>query len=109
MILKIRSNLFTIYRLFFIALFILMGITCIGIALLDNYAGIHIILTLSENDKQGMLAALTIVGVISLFVATTMIYLWQERRGDKIERRQYAQAVEFPERRSYEDRRLIKT
>lgn len=107
MLLQIRSNSFTVYRLFFLALFIVMSVASIAVVVLDSYAGYEIIKIADAVDKQAFYATAIAVGLIGFSVSGIMIFLMQERRGYSTDRRQRAQSVGFSERRSYSDRRAL--
>lgn len=106
---QIRSNSFTVYRLFFLALFIVMSMMSIAVVILDNYAGFQIISIADKADKQAFYATAIAMGLIGFSVSGIMIFLMQERRDYNTDRRQRAASVDFPERRSYSDRRSIKS
>ena len=87
MIIKLRSNSITAFRLLFIALFLIMGIAGIGIILLEQNADTSIITTPLEIDRKAFYAASSFIGVCGLFTSSLMIYLMQERRDSGFDRR----------------------
>jgi len=103
---QIRSSSITYYRLFFIALFIATGIIGLGVALLENFMVIEVFTTVSEADKEALISVSTVMGIIGISLASLMIFLMQERRDTKVDRRKYAKSVDFSERRGYSDRRM---
>jgi len=104
---KLRSNSITIFRLFFILLFLLLGIAGIGIIFLEQYAGISIIVTESERDRVALYAASSFIGVFGLCVSPLMFYLLRERRDPDFDRRQQSKSIDFPDRRGDSDRRSL--
>ena len=102
----LRSNISLLYyRLFFVALFLLMGFSTLGIVLLEQYASINIITTESEAEKQALHVALSIMGILGNTTAFIMIYLMRERRHSGPDRRQQSMHTDFSERRTSTDRR----
>ena len=101
-----RSNIsFLYYRLFFITLFLLLGVSTVGIVMLEQYAGINIIITESKTEKQALHVALSIMGILGFSTAFIMIYLMRERRHSAPDRRQQLIPVDFTDRRINIDRR----
>ncbi|MCK5395072.1 MAG: hypothetical protein KAJ32_03725 [Gammaproteobacteria bacterium] len=105
MLIQIHSNLFLYYRLFFIALFLLLGISGVGIVVLEYYAGIDVVTIDSEFEKEALYTTSVVIGILGLTVALIMIFLMQERRSSTSDRRQLARSLDFPDRRSSTDRR----
>lgn len=101
-----RSSTFTIYRVFFISLFLLLGFIGIGSALLENYTNINIFVTKSDFDNQALQATFIIMGILGFCTAFMMIYLIKERRGRAPDRRIQFRPFDFPDRRSSIDRRV---
>jgi len=106
---QIRSNSFTFYRLFFVALFLLMGFVGLGTVVLENYTGIEIIMADSDVEKQAIEATLTVMGLLGFFVAGVVVYLMQERRYHDLDRRRHDRSIDRPDRRRADDRRLIES
>lgn len=104
---KFRSNSITIFRLFFIILFLLLGIAGISIILLEQYAGISIIVTESEVDRKALFAASSFIAVFGLSISSLMFYLMLERRDPAFDRRQQPKQLDFPNRREDSDRRSL--
>ena len=104
---KVRSNSVTAFRLFFVALFLIMGIAGIGIIVLEQYAGISIISTQLEIDRKAVYAASSFIGVFGLFTSLLMIYLMQDRRNSDFDRRQRAKRLDFSDRRGNSERRSL--
>lgn len=104
---KLRSNSTTFFPLLFIILFLLLGIAGIGIILLEQYAGISIIVTESERDRVAIYTASSFIGVFGLFTSSLMFYLLRERRGSDFDRRQQSKPLDFPNRREDSDRRSL--
>jgi len=102
---QIRNNVLLFYRLFFIVLFLLLGVSCIGTVGLEYYADVDIIATESDFDEQALHTTLLVMGLLGLIVATIMIYLMQERRSPQSDRRQLSKSLDFTDRRSSTDRR----
>lgn len=105
MTLQTRSNTFTLYRLFFIVLFLLLGIVGIGSVLLENYTDFNIFTTKSNFDNQALQATFIIMGILGFCTALMMIYLIKERRGKQPDRRTQFKPFDFPDRRNNTDRR----
>ena len=84
-----------------------MGISGVGIVVLDYYAGITVIETDSAFDKQALFTTLGIMGALGFFTAFIMIYLMREKRGAITDRRQVNRPLDFIDRRSNTDRRSI--
>ena len=102
----IRSNISLFYyRLFFIALFLLLGISAVGTVVLEQSSGINIINTESEVDKKALHVALSIMGTLGISTAFIMIYLMRERRRSGPDRRQQSRSTDFNNRRIKTDRR----
>ena len=105
-LLHIRSNIsFLYYRLFFIALFLLLGVSTGGIVVLKQYAGKNIIITESEIEIQALHSALTLVGILGISMALIMIYLMREKRHSAPDRRQQSMPTDFTDRRKNINRR----
>ena len=104
---KLRSNSHTFFPLSFIILFLLLGIAGIGIILLEQYAGISIIVTESERDKMALYAASSFIGVFGLCISLLMFYLLRERRDPDFDRREQSKSIDFPNRREDSDRRSL--
>ena len=102
---EIRSNSTNIYRLIFISLFLLLGISCIAVVGLDYYAGISLIASEQPDTKEAFYATALFMGLLGLVTACMMIFLLQERRGSDTDRRQNAQPLDFIDRRTEIDRR----
>lgn len=103
----IRSNVSLLYyRLFFIALFLLLGFSTVGIVVLEQYAGINIIITESEIDKKALHVALSLMGILGISTAFIMIYLMRERRQSAPDRRQQSLPTNFTDQRINIDRRV---
>ncbi len=105
MLFHIRSNLTLYYRLFFIALFLLLGISAVGIVALENYAGISLIITESEIDKKALHATLSTMGAFGIATAFIMIFLMRERRRSDPDRRHKSTPAKLTDRRINIDRR----
>ncbi len=105
MLIKIRQNSVPYYRLLFIALFLLLGVTGIGIAALDYFAGISLIASEYDVDHEAFHATSFIIGVIGFFNASLMTYLLKEKRSPGSNRRSADINITFPDRRITEDRR----
>jgi hypothetical protein len=104
MIIKLRPNSITAFLLLFIALFLIMGIAGIGIILLEQYAGITIIITPLEIDSKAFYTASSFIGVCGLFTSSLMIYLMQERRDSGFDTGQRPEQLDFANRRYNSDR-----
>ncbi len=105
MLFHLRSNMILYYRLFFIALFLLSGISAVGIVLLENYAGINIIFTESEIDTKALHITLILLGIFGIATAFIMIFLMRERRSSAPDRRHKSTPTESIGRRINADRR----
>jgi len=104
---KLRSNSTTFFPLLFIILFLLLGIAGSGIILLEQYAGISIIVTESERDRIAVYTASSFIGLFGLFASALMFYLFRERRGSDFDRRQQSKPIDVPNRRGNSDRRSL--
>ncbi len=105
MIFQIRRDSFTLYRVFFIALFLLMGFLGIGSVLLENYTDTRIFFAGSEFDNHALQVTFTIMGILGFCTAFMMVYLLREKRSIKIERRNQFKPLNFTDRRTSKDRR----
>lgn len=103
MLLHIRTNLDLYYRLFFVALFLLFGLSALATVILENYAGISIIPLQSEMEKQALLSVLGVMGVLAICVSLLIVYFMREKR--RKDRRQESTATSLHDRRIIEDRR----
>ena len=104
MIFHIRSNMMVYYRLFFIALFFVLGTCAVGTVLLERYADISIIITQSAIDKQALHVTLSTMGMFGIATASIMIFLMRERRSSAPDRRQKSSPVETGRRRNIDRR-----
>ena len=104
MIFHIRSNMTLYYRLFFIALFLSLGLSAVGIVLLEHYAGISLIITESEIDKKALHVTLSTMGMFGIVTSSIMIFLMRERRSSDPDRRHKSSLIET-DRRINIDRR----
>ena len=104
---EIRSNLFLYYRFFFVALFLLLGISCIGTVALGHYADIDIVTTKSEFDEKALYTTLLVMGTLGIIVASMMLFLMREKRGVMNDRRKSSQPFNHAnQRRHVSDRRV---
>ena len=107
MLFQTRSNTLFYYRLFFVALFLLLGVSGTGIVVLEYYAGIDIIPTETAIDKHALFTTLSVMGALGFFTAFIMIFLMREKRGSDSDRRKLSKPLDFFDRRSKTDRRSI--
>ena len=107
MLFQTRSNTLFYYRLFFVALFLLLGVSGTGIVVLEYYAGIDIIPTETAKEKQAIFTTLSVMGALGLSTAFIMIFLMREKRGSDSDRRKLSKPLDFIDRRSKTDRRSI--
>jgi hypothetical protein len=105
MLFQVRTNLFFYYRLFFIILFLLLGVSGIGIVVLESYTSIDIITTETDFDKKALHITSLLMGAPGLIVAFIMVSLMREKRNSTPGRRQLSRPLDFPDRRSNLDRR----
>ena len=105
MLFQIRSNLFLYYRLFFIALFLLLGISGVGIVVLESYKDISIIVTETDFDKKALHTTSLVMGTLGFIVTFIMVFLMKERRDSNFDRRTLSKPLYFSDRRSNLDRR----
>lgn len=105
MIFQIRDGSFTFYRVFFIGLFLLMGVFGLGSALLENFTDTRIFFIGSEFDNHALQITFIIMGILGFCTAFMMIFLLREKRGIKVERRRQFKPVNFTDRRTSRDRR----
>jgi len=103
MLFHIRTNLDLIYRLLFVVLFLLFGLTSLGIVLLEDYLGISIIPLESALEKQALLSVLSVMGILGICAALLVLYFMREKR--RTERREKSADINYPERRFIDDRR----
>ncbi len=103
-----RSDTFTLYRAFFIGLFLMLGIIGIGSVLLENYTELNIFFATSDFENQALQATFIIMGILGFCTAFMMIYLIKERRSRNSDRRTQFEPVDFPDRRSDTNRRESK-
>jgi hypothetical protein len=97
MLFNIRTNLDLYYRLIFVGLFLLFGLSALGIVMLEDYAGISIIPLESEIEKQALLSILSVMGVLGTCTGLLILYFMREKR--RADRRQRSSTITFPERR----------
>ena len=102
-----RSKLLFYYRLFFIALFLVLGISGIGIVVVEYFAGIRVITTENYAYANALYATSGFMGILGLVTATAMIYLMREKRSDSADRRQIDRPLDFPDRRTAIERRTV--
>ena len=105
MLFQIRTNLCFYYRLFFIFLFLLLGISGVGIAVLEYFTSIDIFAAESEFDKEALHTISLVMGVVGFAVACIMIYLMREKRSSISDRRQLSRPLDFADRRTNLNRR----
>jgi cell division protein FtsW (lipid II flippase) len=105
MVFQIRTNLFFYYRLFFIILFLLLGVSGIGIVALESYTSVDIIVTETDFDKKALHTTSLVMGALGFTVAFIMVFLMREKRNSTPDRRQLYRPLDFPDRRSSLDRR----
>ena len=72
--------------------------------LLEHYAGISIIITESDIDKQVLDVTLSTMGMFGIATASMMIFLMRERRSSAPDRRHKSSPIET-DRRTNIDRR----
>ena len=102
-----RKNLFLYYRLFFITLFILLGLTCVGIVISANAFGLEIIQTTNAFEKGALHTTLLVMSALGFIVAASMVFLLRERRHARPDRRTQAKPLDFADRRENIDRRTL--
>ena len=105
----IRTNISLYYRLFFVTLFLVSGLSAMGIVLLESFADISIITTESEIDKKFLLAILSILGFSVTCTAVLLIYFMREKRYSRADRRQQSISSVYPGHRSNIDRRNMRS
>jgi len=109
MFITIRKNSVPYYRLFFITLFLFIGLAGIGCAALYYFTSISLFATVSDIDQQALHATSFAVGSICFLNASLMTYLLKEKRTPHSERRQNSQSIHFRDRRRLADRRSRRT
>lgn len=107
MFFKTRSKLLFYYRMIFVILFLLLGVSGTGIIVLEHYAGIELIEIESAADKQAMFATSSVMGALGFFTAFIMLYLMREKRKRPGDRREISKPLDFVDRRLNADRRTI--
>ena len=105
MLLQFRSDLFFYYRLLFITLFFMLGISGTGIVILEHYAGIETFIAESEFDKDALYTTSKVVGALGFIVTFIMLFLMRERRDLNFDRRKSSIPLDFSDRRNNDDRR----
>ncbi|RLA04181.1 MAG: hypothetical protein DRQ47_03820 [Gammaproteobacteria bacterium] len=63
------------FRLIFIAICLLLGISALGVIIIEQYAGITIFINDTEQDKSTLHATLGIFGILSITIAIILINL----------------------------------
>jgi len=106
MSLYIQSKLFFSYQVLFVALFLLMGVACLGVVSLQQLFDYNLVTTGADADNEALLATFGFMGVLGLLIAFIMIYLMREKRQSSSDRRQIFTPVSFSERRIQNDRRM---
>ncbi len=104
---KARPNTFTYYRLFFVTLLFAGGVISLGLAALEYLGGFALFGTESVAERDSILIAISIAGVLCLIYASLMLMIISDRRGKKPDRRQRQMPIDFPDRRSGLDRREV--
>ena len=107
MLFHIRSNVALYYRLIFVLLFLLLGIACLGVVILEDYAGLQFIMVESRVDKNAIHSILTVLGILGICTSGIMVYLMQEKRSPGSDRRKVSQETDFEDRRTTPDRRAV--
>lgn len=95
-----KNKLLFYYRLFFISLFLLLGITGIGIIALECFADMNIVTASSGEDKTALYISCSFLGLFGLITALIMINLMREKRGSVADRRQHDRPLDFADRRT---------
>jgi hypothetical protein len=91
----------------YIILFLLLGIVSLGIVVLEDYAGLQLIMVESRMEKDAIHSILTVMGILGICTSGITLYLIQEKRNHGRDRRKASQATDFEDRRKTPDRREI--
>jgi len=103
--LYIQSKSLLSYQVLFVALFLLLGLTCLGVVSLQQLFGYNLVTIGADAENEALLATLGFMGVLGLSIAFMMIYLMREKRITSSDRRQVSAPVSFNERRIRTERR----
>jgi len=106
MLLYIQSKSFFCYRVLFVALFLLMGVACLGVVSLQQLFDYNLVTINSDTGNEALFATLSFMGVLGFLIASMMIYLMREKRISSSDRRQTSAPVSFNDRRIQIDRRI---
>ena len=108
LLLFIRTNLSLLYfRIFFIASFLVLGVSSLTVSALEQLMNLNIIAMESEHDKKALHATLNLLGIMGIAIGSIMTYLIREKRQLGIDRREQSitTAAGVANRRTKHDRR----
>jgi hypothetical protein len=73
---------------------------------LGHYADINIVTTESAFDEKALHTTLLVMGTLGIMVASMMLFLMREKRGNRNDRRKSSQPFNYANQRRYvSDRR----
>jgi len=104
---QFRKNIFIYYRLLFISLFLLLGLTCVGIVISADAFGVEFIHTETDFERDALHTTLLVMSALGFIVAASMVFLLRERRHAKPDRRAQSRPLDFADRRENIDRRTL--
>lgn len=104
---KFRPLKFTYYRIFFVVLLFAVGIICLAQLLIEAIYGVSLITPELKSDHDAVLVGTVICGLLSLMFGFIMLRLLIDRRLQSTDRRQRQLPIDFPDRRSGEERRVV--
>ncbi len=96
MFLKPRPNTFTLYRLFFVCLLLLLGICGLTASLLVYLDPAWLLAFWMPGDSEAFMVAGIIGGSISLLYGSLLLHMISDRRYHQV-------AIDFPDRRMRQD------
>ncbi len=100
-----RPIKFAFFRLFFVALLLATGLSCLGLVVMEHYFDFNIISANSKNSYDAIFTGIIISGLLSLFYGIVLLRIMTDRRLQKYDRRQCQAPINFPDRRSGIDQR----
>ncbi|MFK5893705.1 MAG: hypothetical protein QM504_10840, partial [Pseudomonadota bacterium] len=97
----------TLYRIFFISMFLLLGLTGVGMFFFELFVKTSVFFTEPEVVQQALHITALVIGAAELVSGGLMFYLLQEKRNTNVDRRQHSIVYAFPERRTVSNRRRL--
>lgn len=106
LLLFIRTNVSLLYfRMFFIASFLLLGVSSLSISIVEQLMNLNIIGIESVHDQRALHATLNLLGIMGIAISSIMTYLIREKRQPGRDRREQSITTDLANRRTKNDRR----